>query len=278
MAKNLVGSYYAPIRIIVDTDVLQTLEDWLLPDGMGEIVKHALCQDVDLLTYLEEYDGALNDPVFLDYIVRRTIELKCEVIDIDPKENKEAVVLIYGHTLGHPIESISHRMGTACCLSHGQAVAIGCVIAARVAFLMGLAEESIIERTEQICAKYDLPYLIPADQSVDRIMSKLPFNKTWTKEGTMMALIERPGKVFNFDGHFKCPVDDATIRRAVEQTMAPFGTIIKGSGSSGALRKNKLSNGDLASSTITTPIGSPMEKPGEGWAVSAGGSCPKGDC
>ena len=190
-----------------------------------------------------------------------------QVIDIDPKENKEAVVLIYGHTLGHPIESISHRMGTACWLSHGQAVAIGCVIAARVAFLMGLAEESIIERTEQLCAKYDLPYLIPADQSVDRIMSKLPFNKTWTKEGSMMALIERPGKIFNFDGHFKCPVDDAIIREAVEQTMAPFGTIIKGSGSSGMLRKNKLSNGDLASSTITTPVGPPMEKPGEGWAV-----------
>ena len=77
--KNLVGSYYAPIRIVVDTDVLQTLEDWLLPDGMGEIVKHALCQDVDLLHYLEQYDGKLNDPVFLDYVVRRTIELKCEV-------------------------------------------------------------------------------------------------------------------------------------------------------------------------------------------------------
>ena len=77
--KNLVGSYYAPIRIIVDTDVLQTLEDWLLPDGMGEIVKHALCQDVDLLHYLEEYEGPLEDPVFLDYVVRRTIELKCEV-------------------------------------------------------------------------------------------------------------------------------------------------------------------------------------------------------
>lgn len=233
-----------------------------------------------LLQYLEEYDGPLNDPTFLDYVVRRTIELKCEVIDIDPKENKEAVVLIYGHTIGHPIESISHRMGTACCLSHGQAVAVGCVIAARVAVIMGLAEEAIVDRTEQICAKYQLPYLIPSDQSVDRIMSKLPFNKTWTKEGTMMALVERPGKMFNFDGHFKCPVSDEVIREAVEQTMAPFGTIIKGSGSSGNLRKSKLSSGVLAAqgSTVTTPNGPPSEKPGQGWALGGGVECAKGDC
>merc|ERR1712146_155847 len=118
----------------------------------------------------------------------------------------------------------------------------------------------------------------PSHQSVDRIMAKLPFNKTWTKEGNMMALIERPGKIFNFDGHFKCPVDDATIRIAVEQTMAPFGTIIKGSGSSGTLRKSKLSGGALSKSTVTTPNGPPAEKPGEGWALSASGGCAKGDC
>jgi len=73
--KNLVGSYYAPIRIVVDPDVLQTLDDWLLPDGMGEIVKHALCQDATLLKMLDDYDGPLTDPAFLERVVRRTIEL-----------------------------------------------------------------------------------------------------------------------------------------------------------------------------------------------------------
>lgn len=248
--------------------MLQTLEDWLLPDGMGEIVKHALCQDVELLEYLEAYEGDMADPDFLEYVVRRTIELKCEVIDLDPKEHKEAVVLIYGHTLAHPIESISHRMGTMCCLSHGQAVAIGCVLAARVASDMGLCADELVERTESLCAKYKLPYLIPSDQSTERIMAMLPFNKTWTKEGNMMALVERPGKIFNFDGQYKCPVSNEVIRRAVEATMAPFGTMIKGSGSSGTLRKNKLSNPAL------------MKVPGAGWTSSLdlGATCEKGDC
>ena len=56
-------------------------------------------------------------------------------------------------------------------------------------------------------------------------MAMLPFNKTWTKEGNMMALVERPGKIFNFDGQYKCPVSNEVIRRAVEATMAPFGTV-----------------------------------------------------
>jgi len=249
-----VGSYYAPIRIIVDPDVLQTLEDWLLPDGMGEIVKHALCQDTELLDYLESYDGDIKDPAFLEHVVRKTIEDKCEVIDIDPKEHREAVVLIYGHTIGHPIESISHRQGSMCCLSHGQAVAIGCVIAARVAVLMGLADENIIERTESLCSKYNLPHLIPADQSVARIMAKLPFNKTWTKEGTVMALMERPGKLFNVDGNFLLPVEDRIIEQAIEMTIAPFGTFIKGSGSSGTMRRNKVSN--LSASSNLSQAGS----------------------
>mmetsp|Transcript_7368 Transcript_7368/g.24274 ORF Transcript_7368/g.24274 Transcript_7368/m.24274 type:complete len:462 (+) Transcript_7368:89-1474(+) len=106
--KNLVGSYYAPLKIIVDPQVLETLEDWLLPDGFGEIVKHALCQDSVLLRMLDDHDGDLLDLDFLEKTVRRTIELKCEVIDVDPKEKREAVVLIYGHELGHAIETVSH--------------------------------------------------------------------------------------------------------------------------------------------------------------------------
>merc|ERR1711907_479304 len=219
--KNLVGSYYAPIRIVVDPDVLQTLDDWLLPDGMGEIVKHALCQDATLLKMLDEYDGPLTDPAFLERVVRRTIELKCQVIDIDPKEKREAVVLVYGHTLGHPIEAIIHRPGSLCCLPHGQAVAIGCVVAARVAVKMGLCDHAVIQRTVDLCKKYELPTVVPADQSVDRIMAKLPYNKTWTQEGTVMALLEDIGRLFNVDQSYLLPVSESVIREAVTETMAP---------------------------------------------------------
>ncbi|KAH8063768.1 shikimate 3-dehydrogenase [Aureococcus anophagefferens] len=217
--KNLVGSYYAPIRIIVDPDVLATLDDWLLPDGMGEIVKHALCQDAELLHMLDDYDGPLLNPAFLEKVIRRTIELKCQ--------------------------AISHRPGSLCCLSHGQAVAIGCVIAARVAVKMGLADPDVIKRTVDLCEKYHLPTQIPPDQSVDRIMAKLPYNKTWTQEGTVMALLESTGRLFNVDATYLLPVDDATVREALEETMAPRGAVIRGAGSSGFLRRSKVSETEL---------------------------------
>lgn len=117
--KNLVGSYYAPVKITCDPNVLQTLEIWLLSDGIGEIFKHALYQDPEiLLKILDNNNGPLTDPVFLKRMVRSTIELKCEIIDVDPKEKREAVVIVYGHELGHPIETVSHRAGSLCCLYH----------------------------------------------------------------------------------------------------------------------------------------------------------------
>ncbi|KAJ1460530.1 hypothetical protein M885DRAFT_9818 [Pelagophyceae sp. CCMP2097] len=261
--KNLVGSYYAPIAIVVDPDVLQSLQDWLLPDGMGEIVKHALCQDADLLRVLDEYDGPLTDPDFLEDVVRRTIKLKCDVIDIDPQEKREAVVLIYGHTLGHPVEAISHRPGSLCCLSHGQAVAIGCVIAARVAVDMGLCDASAVQRTIDLCVKYSLPWQVPPDQSVHAIMAKLPYNKTWTKEGTRMALLQSVGRLFNVDAHYHLPVSDDVIFRAVEASMAPRGTIILGAGSSGFLRRNKFSKSDIIAAADN-------QVPGSGWTAENG--------
>ena len=207
---------------------------------------------------LDDYDGPLLNPAFLEKVIRRTIELKCQVIDIDPKEKREAVVLIYGHTLGHPVEAISHRPGSLCCLSHGQAVAIGCVVAARVAVKMGLCDNAVVRRTIDLCAKYELPTQVPADQSIDRIMAKLPYNKTWTKEGTVMALLEGVGKLFSVDQQYLLPVEDAVIREAVVETMAPPGTVIRGAGSSGFLRRNKVSKNDILEAA-DKPV------PGAGW-------------
>jgi len=262
--KNLVGSYYAPLKIIVDPDVLQTLEDWLLPDGFGEIVKHALCQDTEvLLKTLDEHEGPITDPDFLEKVTRRTIELKCEVIDVDPKEKREAVVLIYGHELAHAIETVSHRPGSLCCLSHGQAVAIGCVVSARVSVALGCCDPSVIDRTIALCRKYHLPTEVPPDQSIDAIMKALRKTKVYTAEGCQFALLEQIGRLFNVDAQYHLPVSDDVIRAATEATMAPPGTVILGVGSSGFLRRKKVSKNDLIEAADNY-------EPGAGWTLEAG--------
>ena len=259
--KNLVGSYYAPLKIIVDPQVLATLEDWLLPDGFGEIVKHALCQDPGLLKMLDDHDGDLTDLDFLEMTVRRTIELKCEVIDVDPKEKREAVVLIYGHELGHAIETVSHRPGSLCCLSHGQAVAIGCVVSARVSVALGCCDASVIDRTIDLCAKYHLPTQVPADQSIDAIMKALKKTKVYSVEGCHFALLEHVGRLFNVDNDYHLPVMDDVIRAATIETMAPPGTVIFGAGSSGFLRRKKVvTKADIIAAADNND-------PGSGWTL-----------
>jgi len=265
--KNLVGSYYAPLKIIVDPQVLQTLDDWLLPDGFGEIVKHALCQDPDvLLKMLDDHDGDLTDLDFLEKTVRRTIELKCEVIDLDPKEKREAVVLIYGHELGHAIETVSHRPGSLCCLSHGQAVAIGCVVSARVAVALGCCDSSAIQRTIDLCEKYHLPTQVPADQSIDAIMKALRKTKVYSVEGCQFALLETVGRLFNVDGDYHLPVEDAVIQKATEQSMAAPGTVIQGAGSSGFLRRKKTSSSSASSKKEALAYAN-QPIPGAGWTL-----------
>src|SRR5690606_37884858 len=86
--KNLDGSYYPPISIAVDVEVLSTLEDWLVPDGLSEVIKHALGQDKDYLDFLMHYTGSMYDHVFLEYVVRTNIYLKVRLMANDAKQQR----------------------------------------------------------------------------------------------------------------------------------------------------------------------------------------------
>lgn len=211
--KNLVGAYYPPIQIAVDIDVLQTLEDWLIPDGLSEVIKHALGQDRDYLQFLLDYEGDIRDPDFLEAVVRRNIELKCALMAVDPKEFREGMVLQYGHTVGHPIEFLS---GYA--LNHGQSVGIGMMVAVRVSRLLGGCTDEDVALHLHVIQKYGLPTRIPANIAVDDILAMMRYNKRYLSEGTRMALIDGPGSMWSVDGDYVIPVSDAVLREAITQT------------------------------------------------------------
>lgn len=211
--KNHIGAYYGPIRIAVDVTVLSTLEDWLIPDGLSEVIKHALGQDPEYLEYLLDYDGDLHDPDFWEHVVRRNIELKCELMATDPKELREGMVLQYGHTVGHPIEYLSGYD-----LNHGESVAIGMMVAARVAKILGGWDDELVELHEHVIQKFDLPTEVPDDIQVDDILAMTRYNKRYLTEGTRMALVDEPGHIWSIDGDYAIPVSDDVIREAVEQS------------------------------------------------------------
>lgn len=211
--KNLVGSYHAPRRIVVDVDVLATLDLRFVRDGMAEVVKHGLAQDAGYARWLDD-DHDLRDPGFLEAVVRRNIELKCALMAQDPKELREGMALQYGHTAGHPIEYLSGYR-----LTHGEAVAVGMMVSARAARLMGASD--LVSETAGLLRRYGLPTVVPADLRVPDIVAAMRYNKRYLTEGTRMALLSGLGELWRVDDEFAIPVSDVVLRRALVDSTRP---------------------------------------------------------
>jgi len=209
--KNLIGSYYAPILVAVDIETLITVEDRLIVEGFAEVLKHALGQDVDYYRTLMDYAGSPRHLDFLEYVVKKNIELKADLMAHDPHELQAGMVLQYGHTVGHPIEHLSGYR-----LYHGEAVAIGMMVAAQVSVLMAGADRSLVEQHERLLNRYGLPTRIPQDIRTEDLLDSLRFNKRFLVEGTRMALVKEVGSIWSVDGDCTIPVSESVLVEAIE--------------------------------------------------------------
>ncbi|MBN2723811.1 MAG: iron-containing alcohol dehydrogenase [Deltaproteobacteria bacterium] len=213
--KNMVGSYYSPEMVLVDVETLLTLDKRLIHDGLAEVIKHALGQEQSYVDYLMNYKGDyVRDLDFLENVVKHNIRLKCELSKDDPKELAEAMVLQYGHTLGHPIEHLSGYS-----LYHGESVAIGMVIAARVARILGACDEELVNLHIELISKFGLPTTVPPGIDVPEMLEALKFNKRYLTEGTRMALLEKVGVPWKVDGEYVIPVTNEVVIEAFRATM-----------------------------------------------------------
>lgn len=212
--KNMVGSYYSPLLVAVDVEVLETLSDKLIVDGLAEVIKHALGQDREYAAMLREYSGGFRDLDFLERVVRRNIELKCELAVSDPKELREAMVLQYGHTVGHPIEHLSGYS-----LYHGESVGLGMIVAARVSRILGACDDELVRIHEELMERYMLPTKVPEGIRVSSLMEALKYNKKYLIEGTRMALLGDVGQLWNVDGDYAIPVSDTVLVEAIQACM-----------------------------------------------------------
>ena len=209
--KNLVGTYFAPRLVAIDIDVLATLSDTLIADGMSEVVKHALGEDAAYAEMLLAHQGSARDPDFLEEVVGRNVALKCALMRRDPHEKNEGMVLQYGHTVGHAVEHLSGYR-----LSHGQSVAVGMMVAAEVAVLMGAAQRGLVDAHGTLLAKYGLPTRMPEGIAAADVIEAVRYGKRYLTEGTRMALLASVGKLWRVDGEYAIPVSDKLLAEAVE--------------------------------------------------------------
>ena len=146
--KNLVGTFHQPVAVLCDVGALATLSDRDFRSGLAEVVKYGFAFDQELLGALE-HDPAptlAREPGALAALVVRCVRIKARVVAGDERDAGERLVLNYGHTLGHALERLDAFAGR----SHGEAVAVGMVFAARLSEVRGLAETGLATRTARL--------------------------------------------------------------------------------------------------------------------------------
>lgn len=172
--KNLIGAFHQPVVVVADTASLVTLPDRELRAGLAEVVKYGLIRDLAFLAWLEQSMPKLlaRDPEALTYAIRRSCEVKAEIVGRDEKEHGERALLNLGHTFGHAIETAA---GYGEWL-HGEAVAIGMVMAAEMSERLGWLGQADVERVRRVLASAGLPVSAPRI-GVDRALDLMRMDK-----------------------------------------------------------------------------------------------------
>ncbi|MBW3600053.1 MAG: 3-dehydroquinate synthase [Planctomycetes bacterium] len=160
-AKNMVGAFWQPLGVLIDTATLATLPDREYRAGLGEVVKYGVILDAEFFAWLESHVAEINrrDAAALEHIITRCCRLKADVVEADERETIGLrAVLNYGHTFCHAIEAVT---GYGEYL-HGEAVAIGMMCAARLAASLGRIDQSLVVRQRELLAALRLPLETPS--------------------------------------------------------------------------------------------------------------------
>ncbi|GAB3104073.1 3-dehydroquinate synthase [Lysobacter terrae] len=212
--KNLVGAFHPPRAVIADTAVLRTLPERELRAGLAEVVKYGAIFDAHFLTWLEAHADALlaRDDDALTEAIARSCEFKADVVARDPYERGHRALLNFGHTFGHAIEAEQGYAGTGRdALNHGEAVAVGMVLAARLSTLLELAAAEDGDRLQALLERLGLPTRVPAGLDARRLIARMHLDKKADAHGLRFILWDQPGSARVVTG-----VAEDTVRAVLE--------------------------------------------------------------
>ena len=173
--KNIVGAFYQPKKVIIDPETLKTLERRQLMAGLAEAIKMAATSSAELFEIIENSEDLDAD---LPEIIRRSLCIKSDVVEKDPKENGLRRILNFGHTVGHAVEGFNKGR-----LLHGECVALG---------MPPMCSGEALERVTKVLKKYGLPTEI--EQSADELMPYLKHDKKMTANSVKVVLVDKIGK------------------------------------------------------------------------------------
>ena len=191
LGKNMIGAFYQPLRVIADLDTLKSLPRREVAAGLAEVIKYGPIADDAFFTWIERHAGELVElqPAALAHAVRRSCEIKAEVVGQDEREGGIRAILNFGHTFGHAIEA---GLGFGTWL-HGEAVGCGMVMAATLSMRLGLVEPAYVARLRALVERVGLPTKAP-DLGRDRWLELMRVDKKAEDGHVRYVVIEAPGR------------------------------------------------------------------------------------
>lgn len=175
--KNLIGAFYQPKAVYINTEFLQTLPERYFTDGMGEVIKYAFIYDKNMINYLDD----------VKKIIYRSCEIKAKIVSLDEKDNGIRKILNFGHTIGHGVEKYYDFNK----YSHGEAVAVGMYYMALLSEKLGVAN-NISDYIKDILIKYNLPYKL--DLTKENLIEYIKKDKKINGDKIDCILLEEIGK------------------------------------------------------------------------------------
>ena len=191
--KNLVGAFHPPRAVFADTGALRTLPPRELHAGFAEIVKYGAIADAAFLDWLDAHADALlaGDAAPLAEAIARSCAHKAAIVERDPYEHGERALLNFGHTFAHAIEA---EQGYGAGFNHGEAVAVGMRLAARLATALGLATAADAQRLTALLARFGLPLALPAGLDPGALLARMRLDKKAAAGGLRFVLWDGPGR------------------------------------------------------------------------------------
>lgn len=201
LGKNMLGAFYQPQSVIIDVDVLDTLDDRQLAAGVAEVIKYGLIRDASFFLWIESNIEKImaRDKMALTYIIEQSCQSKAEIVAADERESGIRAILNLGHTFGHAIEA---GMGYGEYL-HGEAVAIGTCQAAELSCELGWLSHTDVTRIKTLFQNAALPIKAPSSLSAETFLELMAVDKKNVDGDIRLILLKEIG--------------EATLPVAVEQ-------------------------------------------------------------
>lgn len=211
LGKNMIGAFYQPRTVVIDTDVLVSLPEREYAAGLAEVVKYGMIYDAGFFAELEAHVPRLKvrDQGVLRDVIKRCCEIKAEVVAEDEREAGLRAILNFGHTFGHAVENLS-GYGT---YLHGEAVAIGMCMATSMCVKMGWLEAQVLSRLETLLQNLALPVRLSSALGGDAMLNAMGMDKK-TEDGRLrFVLLQAIGQ---------CAVTSDYDQQALRQTLEEY--------------------------------------------------------